>query len=332
MKTLKLILLATLVGGIVNAQESQSTATTSNTSSAKVSDLQKSEEKEKDIDDEITNARMRAELGSKSKWSFKSALAYNGGSVKKPTSEVRPEYRGTEGAPTPTDLSGTVGVNYRLTERDSLSVGTGVAVVTPFHGDYTRSRLADPTSSGDQIDRFQVSTPYISWSRGYKSGGLQMATEVEGTFATQSTDVRSKNIANLNLQQTLVGEFGTKVSAGAYLQAIIPFHSSNRDLAEESVYGRQRELTLGVIPFMEYSFSDTLSARTVFGWFYASKLKNKRAGEDSAALRLNTPYQSVGVGYSITRDIYLYPNVQFVPFDIRSERTNVGLTALVNVF
>jgi hypothetical protein len=43
-------------------------------------------------------------------------------------------------------------------------------------------------------------------------------------------------------------------------------------------------------------------------------------------------YQSVGVGVSVTRDIFLYPNIQFLPNQIMASETNVGLTATVNVF
>jgi hypothetical protein len=45
----------------------------------------------------------------------------------------------------------------------------------------------------------------------------------------------------------------------------------------------------------------------------------------------NKVYQSAGLGISVTRDIYLYPNVQFIPEDVRSDRTNVGVSANINL-
>jgi len=43
-------------------------------------------------------------------------------------------------------------------------------------------------------------------------------------------------------------------------------------------------------------------------------------------------YQSVGLGISVTRDIFLYPNIQFIPSDIRSDRTNIAMSASINIF
>jgi hypothetical protein len=42
--------------------------------------------------------------------------------------------------------------------------------------------------------------------------------------------------------------------------------------------------------------------------------------------------ESVGIGCSVTRDIFLYPNIQFTPGNISANLTNVGLTATINLF
>ncbi|RYZ88255.1 MAG: hypothetical protein EOP06_11295, partial [Proteobacteria bacterium] len=129
----------------------------------------------KDIDDEITNARMRASLGSKNRWSFKSALGYSGGSVLKPLEDVRPNYRAGANRESLPGLSGTIGVNYRLTERDNLSAGTGITIVDPFHGNIGQSATDNRKGAGGTpVDRAQISTPSIGWSRGYKAMGSQM--------------------------------------------------------------------------------------------------------------------------------------------------------------
>ena len=44
-----------------------------------------------DADEIITNKKMRAESGSKSKWSIGSALSYSGGTIETPLNEKRPE-------------------------------------------------------------------------------------------------------------------------------------------------------------------------------------------------------------------------------------------------
>lgn len=352
MKTLKLILLATLVGGIVNAQESQSTATTSNTSSAKVSDLQKSEEKEKDIDDEITNARQRAALGSKSKWSFKSALNYNGGSINKPTDEIRPNYRAGNTVQTLTNISGTVGINYRITERDSLSFGTGLILQNPFHGDLTRSELRDPRDASNKLDRVEVADPSLTWSRAYRAGDLQMVTSADVTASTTSDATKIfKQVGSFSLSQTVIAEMGTNLSLGASISADTYFHTKKIDdatqeklLKKNRPLLRQELLTFGIYPFLEYAFNDRFQFRTVFGYFAStyykedSRVKNdpttkdQPINTDQAMVEAAVPYQSMGIGIVITRDIYLYPNVQFTPLDIRGDRTNVALSTNINLF
>src|SRR5690606_13721252 len=100
---------------------------------------------------------------------------------------------------------------------------------------------------------------------------------------------------------------------------------------QTSAYGGDRRTawTAAIYPYAEYSFNDTFSARTVFGYFNWKHLY----GDDNRYRLLQTfVYQSVGVGVSVTRDIYLYPNIQFVPDNIRNDFTNVALSATINMF
>lgn len=320
------------MGGTVNAQEN-TTEASNNTSSAKVSDLQKSEEKQKDIDDEITNARQRAALGSKSKWSFKSALNYNGGSVNKPTDKIRPAYRAGNNVPVLTSIAGTVGINYRMTERDSLSFNTGLLVRNPFHGQTGRSKFQDPRNSNRTVHRYEVSDPSIAWSRAYKAGDLQMVTSADYTQSTNSDSVNTfKQIGSLSLAQTIIGEVGTSLSLGASVSVDTYFHRSKLDDENYSRGLQQELLTFGIYPFLEYAFNDTFQFRTVFGYFASTYYKDIPGGQDKARSEADTPYQSMGLGIVLTRDIYLYPNVQFTPLDIRGDRTNVALSTNINLF
>lgn len=333
MKTLSTLLMAALLMGGY-AQAEQQTAASENKSAAKVSDLQKSEEKQKDIDEEITNARQRAALGSKSKFSFKSALAYNGGSVKTPGDAIRPAYRAGNTVQTLASLAGTVGVNYRVTERDSLSLNTGLILRNPFHGDLTRSDFQDPRKDKPRgkADRVEVSDPSLAWTRAYKAGDIQMVTGLTYTQYTNSDDVKTfKRMGQVSLDQTMIGEVGTKLSIGASVSADTYLYTNDLDKVDADKGYQQEMLTFGIYPFLEYAFNDNFQFRTVFGYFANTYYKN----QDSASkgtVSADTPYQSMGLGIVVTRDIYLYPNIQFTPFDIRDDRTNVALSANINLF
>lgn len=338
---MSLILAGSLVSVAANAQEENQNA---NTSTVKVSDVQKSEEAQKDIDEEITNARMRATLGSKSKWSFKSALGYSGGAVDNVFGEIRPNYRAGANRETLPVLSGTVGINYRMTDKDNLSLTTGVAVVDPLHGDITKP-ATDKRGGGDEaVSRYEISTPSLGWSRGYKASGMQMISDISVSKYTDSDSANIQSWGDISVGQTVLADFGDSnwsgglsLSAGLTLYGDGPISdvvafNDGRTLRQGYEQGalKRDDLLIGLYPFAEYSFNDTFSFRTVFGYFEFLHYKDEYGS--SQEFFQKEPYQSVGVGISVTRDIYLYPNVQFTPKDIRADRTNVALSTNINLF
>jgi hypothetical protein len=290
----------------------------------------------KDIDDEITNARMRATLGSKNRWSFKSALGYSGASINDPLNEVRPNYRAGSNREALPALSGTVGINYRMTERDNLSFGTGIAIMDPFHGGVTKPAYDNRTGAnhGNSVSRYQVATPSLGWSRGYKALGSQMISDITYSQYFDSDSADANAIGDLALSQTLLFNLGdSKWQAG--LSGVYDYSvygggvRSNVQPDYSSGAVKRDEMMLALYPFAEYSFTDRYSFRTVFGYFEFSKYKDEYG--NNTTFRQVEPYQSVGIGISVTRDIYLYPNIQFAPKDIKADRTNVALSTNINI-
>lgn len=331
MKTI-LTMTVLLALGLSAQAQTTSAATQNNTSQVKASDLapeQKSAQEE--IDKEITNAKLRAEMGSKSRVSFKSAFSYYGGSVERPGAAIRPNYRAGAQVEELASLAGTIGVKYSLTMRDSLSLSTGVSILNPLNGDVSRSKFDDPRFKNTTINRYEVSTPSLSYTRAYKVGDLQMISGATYAHFTDSDTVNGMGgLGYVSLMQTIVAELGTSGwSAGA--QLALYKYVWRGDVTDEfaAAGAKQTDYVYGVYPFAEYSFNDTFSFRTVFGYF--DNIKYRGVGADGAVTS-RPPYQSMGIGISVARDFYLYPNVQFTPLDIRSDRTNVGLTANINVF
>lgn len=334
---MKLQILTTLVvaGLAFGASAAEEQTTTQNESTMKLNAAEGKAEV-KDIDNEITNARLRAQLGAKSRWSFKSALGYSGGSVDKPFAEVRPNYRSGANREALPALSGTVGINYRMTERDNLSFGTGITVVNPLFGGITKPATdARKGANGAVISRYQVATPGIGWSRGYKAMGSQMISGIDYSHYTDSDSADENAVGDITLSQTLLANLGDSRWSGGlsgnFSYSIYSGGVKNADLVPYYEAGvlRRSDMMVGLYPFAEYSFTDAVSFRTVFGYFEFLKNKNEYGNSDRFMQR--EPYQSMGVGISITRDIYLYPNVQFTPKDIRSDRTNVALSTNINI-
>jgi len=74
--------------------------------------------------------------------------------------------------------------------------------------------------------------------------------------------------------------------------------------------------------------NDTFNLRTILRPYW---YQNSRGQSFSKWTRLDMT-QSVGLGISMTRNIFLYPNIQFAPDNIRADRTNIGLSANINIF
>lgn len=327
------LLTALLLSAFAMNAQAQEENQSSNTTSATASELQKPEEKQKDIDEEITNARMRATLGAKSKFSFKSSLGYTGGSLEKPFDQIRPNYRVSQDAQALTGISGGIGMNIRATDRDNISISAGLTINNPLNGDLTRDKFDDPRRgrSGETKNRVDVSNPSIGWSRGYKALGMQMISSAGYThFTTEDTTVLYQATGGYSLSQTVLADMGKSAWQGG-VSFVLGETLYKGQMAEalQKVGVQQGTYSLGLYPFAEYQFNDKYSFRTVFGYFDYTNYKADKFNEE--VLLRNTPYQSVGIGISITRDIYLYPNVQFIPEDMKPERTNVALSTNINL-
>lgn len=322
----KQILMSLILGSFVavSAHAEEQNNQNANTSTVKVSDVQKKDETEKDIDNEITNARMRAQLGSKSKWSFKSSLGYSGSTVDKPFERVRPNIMAGPDAPQLASIDGSIGVNYRINAADSLYFSTGVSIQEPLHGSIGESTVVN--AEGKNEKKIQLTNPGLSYSKAYRAAGMQNVTSFTYSHATTDYSVNSmKMIGSLGFSQTVLADLGESAWSGG-----LSFSATYLAYYENAP--NQYDLTYGVYPFAEYTFNDTYSFRTVFGYFNNVHMKSSSADGDPGAILAEAPYQSMGIGISITRDIYLYPNVQFIPLDIRGDRTNVALSTNINLF
>lgn len=279
-----------------------------------------------DIDQEITNARMRAESGSKSKFSLSSFIAYTGGPLDKPLSENRPNLAGTPETQTITSADIGLDGRYRWTKNDSLTLGISAGLYTPFQGDVDGSE--------NQLNIFD---PVVGYSRVGKVGVFQTTFSVSADAGTSQESRNVDKLSNVGASYNALYTFqngltlGSSVAVSRYFYDSDPGAVNKAETARPGFYGgdTRTEWTAAIYPYAEYAFNDMLSARTVFGYF---NWKHLYGDDDRYRLLQTFVYQSVGVGISVTRDIYLYPNIQFVPDNIRDDFTNVALSATINMF
>jgi hypothetical protein len=297
-----------------------------NKSKMKINDVTDKKNKvEGDIDKEITNARLRAESGSKSKWSLSTSMNYSGGSVSRPFGEERPNLSGVPENQVDTGILGTMRTRYRWSKNDSIAAGISMGVKTPFQGDVN--------SNENQLN---FGDPFLAYNRTWAMLGLQNSWSITGSVGTSDESQNIDQMSSLATDYNLMKAFQNGFSVGFTASGWYNFYESAPGDNEKTALpegsdkiDRRTEYQINLLPTAEYKFNDMFSFRTMFGYFRWRHLYGDYQG--ARMLRVKE-YQSVGLGVAVTRDVYLYPNVQFLPREIRSDYTNFGLSATLNVF
>lgn len=329
------LLIAALVTVFAGAQvHAQSTTTpkekASGETSLKIEDVKEKNKVEGNIDEEITNAKLRAESGSKSKWSGSIAASYAGGSLEKPFSKDRPNPTRARIAPRVT-MGGDMNVRYRVNKNQSFSAGVGYSLERPLH----------EAKKGD-ITNPRVGTNYVG-----KIGAVQSVSELQLIVTTDSDELEAGSVATIVPQQVFMYDVGTsKLSIGLALDGYYTqYNKDENKLVRIPPRGfrpagdYQEDYGVGIYPLAEYAVTDKLQLRTVFRpWNF-----DHSPYDDGFKFSKKPWTQSFGVGYAVTRDVYLYPNFQwdweawrsnnydFTDKDVRSA-SMVGLNATINVF
>lgn len=290
-----------------------------------------SEEDLKKVDDEITNARMRADLGAAKRWSFNSSLSYNGSTLARPADPLRPNIRRGSTVPdASTSLSGTVGVVHRIDKNNAFNLSTGVNIFTPFAGDWTRTHIKNPTYQGKpgqrrEVQRINVADPSLGYNHNRRIGDIQSITSMSiGAVTNPITQQQLGMLGSFTIQQTLATQ-QDKWTFGFYLTGATYFYEGSLNAQQRA---NETLFSAWITPFMEYQFTDLIGWRAVFNYFAWDYLKNAPKNE---AYSFFTPQNSTGVMFSVSRDVWLYPNVQFLPFNLRSDLTNWGVSTIINL-
>ena len=275
-----------------------------------------------EADQAITNRRLRATEGSLSKWSISSFWNYQGGSVNDPTEPERPNIVNGGNVQTLQSLSGEVGVKYRLTKLDALTFSTGVFMTTPFH-----SKIDDNSNLKPAFDensrKLNVQDPFLKYAHLDKIWGIQSITTVQGKLITNNQLSQRRFRSELLLSQNFMKDAGK--SGFSYGAAIMGYFYDFRDSVKQD--GLTEQL-LGIYPQAEYVINDTYNLRTVFGWQVYENVR----GQPSDTYTKRKVYQSVGLGISVARDLFFYPNIQFIPSNLRDDVTNIALQMNWNIF
>ena len=257
-----------------------------------------------------------------------SQFNYNGGTVQTPFSQDRPNISDDSGTTVKSDLDGAISVKYNLDTRNSLMVGVGVRWISP---------LTPGGPSNYDGTLFDVINPYVQYQYIYRFLGIQAVLQVQDMQWTQ-TDFTAVGYVN---QPSFDQEFvyavpGTRLSIGCSLNGQYEWFNKSGAYGNPSspnyvadVATVQSVYQLDFEPYAEFQLTDRVNLRTLVDLW---DIEHYASSPNKLTFVHDKVFQEIGVGVKITRDVFLYPNMQFIPDQLRASQTNVGLTATANVF
>lgn len=263
--------------------------------------------KKHEVNTDITNAEMAAQAGSRSQYSVKFNVSYYGAPIERPFSKEGPNPDNSPIDPS-TALSGSLSLRYRLNKKSAVSLGSGLTALTPFHG----------------VKRVDTKNPYVSIDYNYKAGEFQLRNSASISATTVENYTKRGQNASVSLSQGLAYNVpDTKFTMGA--SASLSLYNYTREYQPKD--GSVSRYYLGVYPFAEYGFAQKYSLKTSFGFgFY-----NPRSSSDEWEMQRRLVSQWLGVGYSHSRTVYIYPYLSFYPSKFHWGTTTVAFSTVFSV-
>ncbi|UXR64814.1 hypothetical protein EZJ49_00910 [Bdellovibrio bacteriovorus] len=306
-----------LIGFIVgislaaNAQTSSTTLSTPSVesgtqkTSTSVGEVLKNKKFEDDKD--ITDAKLKAESGSLSRYSLKFSLSYFGPPVGDLSSKMQPNPDGSIGV-NQVSLSGSISGRYRLDSKSAISAGTGINALTPFHG----------------VERTDVKTPFISYDRNSRMGDLQLRNSYGASWTTVPNFRDVGQYASLSYDNSLVYNLGNSGFAAGLDTGLSVFLYER---GYEPKDGKASRYHLGFYPQVKYNVSDKMNVYTSV----AMNFWNPRARDGEWDLLNKTLSGRLGMGYAFSRDIYFAPYLNFYPKDLKADSTTLSFSTIFSI-
>ncbi len=134
---------------------------------------------------------------------------------------------------------------------------------------------------------------------------------------------------------TLIKAFKNGLNIGLSTGLDYNFYSSGANENPNTIARREeqrQDYAVRFFPFMEYVINDTFQFRTVSRY---TSFYHRLGDSNEASFMRERGSQSAGLGISVSRDIWVYPNLQWAwqtPANRFTDTTNVGISSIINVF
>lgn len=261
----------------------------------------------------LTDAKLKADAGSLSKLSIRGSVSYFGPTLGDLSAPDQPNPDGSVGNYSQA-MKGSVSLRYRLTSDSSISAGTGISFIKPFHG-WTRTDTNNPFVSYDFSDRF---------------GKLQMRNSPGFTVSTVPNYTNIGQVGGVSWDNSLVYgiadtrmaiSFDTAVNYWIFTRAYRP------GSVKQGGDGLASQYSFSFYPGLKYNFTDKMNMNASAGF----SIYNPRGADDALTLWNRTVTLRLGLGYAVTRDIYFAPYLQGFVTRLTGDMTTINFSGVFSV-
>lgn len=256
---------------------------------------------------EITDSKMRADLGSMSRYSFKFDMSYFGPAVGKPFEKdlPNPDHMVRVNA---TNLRGSISGRYRLDSNSALFVAGGLSALYPFHG----------------MSQFNVNTPTFGYDMFHRLGEAQVRNAFGASVETVPTYLAVGVSGGLNYIGSVLFDLGASGFATG-MDLMFFYKLYNREY--RAIDGFVQRYTGILAPSLKYNFSDRWSMSTNVGFAFW----NPRFIKNETALWPQTITQKLGVGYAFSKAVYVSPYLNFYPAKVAMDTSTINISTVFSI-
>jgi len=279
-------------------------------------------------DKRITDLELKAQGGSLSRYSLKFSLNYDGPAVNELDDADRPNPDNRSGDYR-TNLSGNMGLRYRINKATALSFGTGMRWFTPYQA-----------AIGQEVERprgaknYDISDPGVGIDRLYLLSGVQARSSLSYSMVTNDYYEQRGQIATINYGQSLKWVVAqSRVTLGAQISA--NYFAFARDYQPKVGNGKAipgdgkvSKYMFTLIPSLEYKILDNLNFNTSMGYPY----NNLRSEPSWWNWTHQLSTVRVGMGWAIRRDIYFNPFVNFFAESPAINTASLNFNTVFSIF
>jgi hypothetical protein len=276
----------------------------------------------------LENPTLKTLSGSLNAWSLYSSFTYRMSSLDDPLGPERPNIRKTEAKPNLVNMSGSIGLKYRLTKSDNLSLQVGLYSTTPLHSSIStdnQQNRQDFEKNGQEID---ADDPTFSYFKTYTIMGLQNVSFFQYQYITRG----SFRDFGYRHRSAFSQALAYKISRSFYLASTLTFENYQYDKdtysfgsIERNIVSQQTQNTFRGNLTVEHYFSKSLSLRAITDLFSYFQLRR------DSELQKKRLQQTLSITYFFSRDISFSPSIRFIASDLRDDRTNLGINININL-